>query len=178
MLLKPFLFTILSSRLWLKSVFVPQKQLLLAFSNFVQLVNLAFFVNFWCKSTFCRRNLTSLIHSLLSSDCPPSARGGVKSKQTNFKLNFIKFLEYFFSPFELIELYIFESNKFQTNPVSENLTPAYSWSRIKFKLIFIKFFKVSLPFQINRIANFQIKSNEFRTNSNLTPPLPSVSTSY
>ena len=52
------------TRLWPKPVFAPQKELLLVFSNFVHLVNLAFFMNFWCKSTFCRRNLTSLCHSL------------------------------------------------------------------------------------------------------------------
>ena len=35
----------------------------------------------------------------------------------------------------------------------------------------IEFFELFLPFRINRIINFRIKSNEFRTNSNLTPPL-------
>ena len=44
-------------------------------------------------------------------------------------------------------------------------------NRTNFELIFIEFFEYFLPFQINRIANFRIESNEFRTNSNLTPPL-------
>ena len=35
----------------------------------------------------------------------------------------------------------------------------------------IEFFELFLPFRINRIVNFRIESNEFRTNSNLTPPL-------
>ena len=57
-----------SNRVWPKPDFAPQKQLLLAFSNFVQLVNLAFFINFCCKNTFCRQNLTSLCHSLESKN--------------------------------------------------------------------------------------------------------------
>ena len=44
-------------------------------------------------------------------------------------------------------------------------------NRTNFELIFIEFFEYFLPFRINRIANFWIESNEFRTNSNLTPPL-------
>ena len=44
-------------------------------------------------------------------------------------------------------------------------------NRTNFELIFIEFFEYFLPFRINRIANFRIESNEFRTNSNLTPPL-------
>ena len=44
-------------------------------------------------------------------------------------------------------------------------------NRTNFELIFIKFFEYFLPFRINRIANFRIESNEFRTNSDLTPPL-------
>ena len=47
-------------------------------------------------------------------------------------------------------------------------------NRTNFELIFIEFFEYFLPFRINRIANFRIESNEFRTNSNLTPPLPQV----
>ena len=71
-------------------------------------------------------------------------------------------------------LQLFESNRFLTDPTFVYLTPPYSWSQIKlieFELIFIKFFEYFLPFGINRIANFQIKANEFRTNFNLTPPL-------
>ena len=45
------------------------------------------------------------------------------------------------------------------------------WNRANCELIFIEFFEYFLPFRINRIANFRIASNEFRTNSNLTPPL-------
>ena len=44
-------------------------------------------------------------------------------------------------------------------------------NQTNFEFIFIEFFKYFLPFPINRIANFQIELNEFRTNSNLTPPL-------
>ena len=69
-----------------------------------------------------------------------------------------------------------ESNEFWTNPFSENLTPPYGWSRIKrikFELIFFKFFEKCLPCWINWITNFRIESNDFRTNSNLTPPLNS-----
>ena len=44
-------------------------------------------------------------------------------------------------------------------------------NQTNFELIFIEFFEYFLPFQINGIANFRIESNEFRMNSNLTPPL-------
>ena len=37
-------------------------------------------------------------------------------------------------------------------------------NRTSFELIFIKFFELFFTFQINRIINFRIKSNEFRTN--------------
>ena len=60
-----------------------------------------------------------------------------------------------------------ESNEFQTNPISENVTPPYDWSRIegiKFELIFTEFFNVFSLF-------VSIESNKFWTNSNLTPPL-------
>ena len=46
-------------------------------------------------------------------------------------------------------------------------------NRTNFELIFIKFFELFFTFSINRnrIINFRIESNEFQTNSNLTPPL-------
>ena len=56
----------------------------------------------------------------------------------------------------------------------KNLTPrivGVESNRMNFKLIFFEFFEYFLPFRINRIANFQVKSNEFQTNANLTPPL-------
>ena len=37
-------------------------------------------------------------------------------------------------------------------------------NRTNFELIFIKFFELFFTFRINRIINFQIQSNKFRTN--------------
>ena len=47
----------------------------------------------------------------------------------NFELIVIEF----FSPFESIELQIFESNRtnLERIPISENLVPPYSWNRIE-----------------------------------------------
>ena len=89
---------------------------------------------------------------------------------------FLSNISNYFSPFASIELQIFESNEFRTNPISDNLTPTSSWSLIEgieFELIFIEFFEYFWPFQIDRITNFRIEwiSNEFWTNSNLTPSL-------
>ena len=69
-----------------------------------------------------------------------------------------------------------ESNRTNFEQIQhlKNLTPPYSWSRIEsnaFGINFHRIFQIFLPFRINRIANFRIELNEFRTNSNLTPPL-------
>ena len=37
-------------------------------------------------------------------------------------------------------------------------------NRTNFELIFIEFFELFFTFRINRIINFRIESNEFRTN--------------
>ena len=52
-----------------------------------------------------------------------------------------------------------------------NFSNYFLSNRTNFELKFIEFFELFLPFRINRIVNFRIESNEFRTNSNLTPPL-------
>ena len=90
----------------------------------------------------------------------------VESNRTNFELNFIEFFEYFFTfRINRIANFRIESNEFRTNPISENLTLAYSWSgieRIEFKLIFIEFFEFffALSNPIERISNeFQFDSN-------------------
>ena len=41
----------------------------------------------------------------------------------------------------------------------------------EFRIYFHQIFRIFFTFWINLIANFQIELNEFRTNSNLTPPL-------
>ena len=93
-----------------------------------------------------------------------------KSNRTNKELNFIEFLELFFTfRINLNANFQIESNKFWTNRISDNLSPTSSWSqkeRIEFESVFIKFFEYfAFLNQTNR------KSNEFRTNSNLSPPL-------
>ena len=58
------------------------------------------------------------------------------------------------------------------------MSPPYSWSRIElneFQINFHRILEYFLPFRINRIANFRIESNKFRTDSNLTPPLGTIS---
>ena len=40
----------------------------------------------------------------------------------------------------------------------------------EFRINFHQIFQILSPCQINRMAQFQIESNEFLTNSNLTPP--------
>ena len=55
--------------------------------------------------------------------------------------------------------------------VMENFPNYFLSNRTNFELKIIEFFEIFLPFRINRIVNFRIESNEFRTNSNLTPPL-------
>ena len=65
---------------------------------------------------------------------------------------FLSNISNYFSPFASIELQIFESNEFRTNPISDNLTPTSSWSLIEgieFELIFIEFFEYFWPFQID-----------------------------
>ena len=52
-----------------------------------------------------------------------------------------------------------------------NFSNYFLSNRTNFELKIIEFFELFLPFRINRIINFRIESNEFRTNSNLTPPL-------
>ena len=52
-----------------------------------------------------------------------------------------------------------------------NFSNYFLSNRTNFELKIIEFFELFLPFRINRIVNFRIESNEFRTNSNLTPPL-------
>ena len=52
-----------------------------------------------------------------------------------------------------------------------NFSNYFLSNRTNFELKIIEFFELFLPFLINRIVNFRIESNEFRTNSNLTPPL-------
>ena len=52
-----------------------------------------------------------------------------------------------------------------------NFSNYFLSNRTNFELKIIEFFELFLPFRINRIVNFRIESNEFRTNPNLTPPL-------
>ena len=57
-----------------------------------------------------------------------------------------------------------ESNEFRTNPISENLTPAYSWSRIKrieFEIIFIEVFELFLFFRIIESQIFESNRTNF-----------------
>ena len=52
-----------------------------------------------------------------------------------------------------------------------NFSNFFLSNRTNFKLKFIEFFELCLPFRINRIVNFRIELTEFRTNPSLTPPL-------
>ena len=71
----------------------------------------------------------------------------------NFQLVFIELFELFFT-FRINQIANFriEWNEFRTNPISDNLTPTSSWSRIErieFESIFNEFFKYFLPFRIS-----------------------------
>ena len=73
-------------------------------------------------------------------------RGGVEWNRTNFELIFIEF----FSPFESIDLQIFESNQtnFEQIPISEKLVSSYSWSRIEsnnFRINFHQILRIFFP---------------------------------
>ena len=87
----------------------------------------------------------------------------VEPNWTNIELIFMDFFN-FFSPFESMDLKIFELKEFQTNPISDNLT-RIKW--IEFEWIFMDFSEYLLPFRINRFTNFWIESmsNKFQFDS-------------
>ena len=93
-------------------------------------------------------------------------------------LNFIYFGSYFIlyfiyfgkKTFNLSYIIMVETKKIKYPLTTISLTDIYQarggveshWTN--FKLIFIKFFELFFTFRINRIIDFQIESNEFRTN--------------
>ena len=104
-------------------------------------------------------------------------RGGVESNE--FRIDFYRI-------FRIIFHLSNQSNHKFSNRIERISNESSIWkiwlhpivgvesNRTNFELIFIEFFEYFLPFRINRIANFRIESNKFRTNSNLTPPLNSI----
>ena len=96
-------------------------------------------------------------------------RGGVESNE--FRIDFYRI---FWITFHLSNQSNHKfSNRTNFEPIQHltNLTPPYSWSRIEriSNWFSSNFSNIYCPFE--SIESQIIESNEFRTNSNLTPPL-------
>ena len=88
-----------------------------------------------------------------------------------FELIFIEFFEYFFT-FRINQIFNIRNERISNKSIFWKFDSTLSWSWIKqiqFKLVVIEFFEFFCPFK--SIESQVIKSNKFRINSNLNPPL-------
>ena len=103
-------------------------------------------------------------------------RGGVNRIEWISNWFLLNFLNYF-SPFESIQSWIFESNRTNFEPIQhlKNLTPPYNWSRIKSIEFLINFHRIfhilfALSNQSDRKFSNRIEriSNEFQFDSTIS----------